>query len=421
MKKPILRIICALLALSILLGTTSCETATSEKKYDKSIKFEIEKQSIAYTDEFIDNANVQFTNIALNILEVYNGTKLTDAQIRDVSAHFKKTIVPIFLKARIFEDEFNNILDGLEELTAEGSDSHGISVMFDIYNTLICSIDSKRAGFVLYELTKTLTDARRQKATDRYNQYGYSWYLEDEERLSELYNEICDMGAEKFSAICAFTSIIASTMLYTPTFNSDSVFTLGDVDILYILEYHGEYFKELNITEKDATTFGELITEFIPNNASTPLSSHLYSLGEDGYFVEASKVLPSFIKLYSALTSKLRQMDELKIITNPDQSALAIVRALNECKPELSDLLDSIDEHACTSSDRELVSIKQSGLYDEFLTFANNTAPMDNEAFLASLTQMAEEQPNEIQEQLIDNLISRIYYSAPYLTFTLTR
>jgi hypothetical protein len=398
----------------------SCDDLEENEEYDENIKFSIEQESIVYDTEFIEESNVIFTNFALKLITSYYKLKPTESQTQNIDAQYKKTFIPIFIKARIYEEELRAIITELERITNEDG-MNNPEVIFDIYEKLLYSVGSQKTGIVAYELAKVFINSEKEQAYSRYEQYGYYWYFEDGERYSAIYDSLCEMGAEKFSAICSMASIIASTALYTPTVKQDSLFSLTNSDLLFVLEYHGSYFLDLNITEEEASTFGAIFSEIIPDGSHSLGDGILYALKGEGYFTNAAKIIPHFAKFYASLTSALRKRGEFDLNGDPDELVYSLLNALADCEAELTEFLDAAEIHMATSSESEISILREYGMLDEANTFLDGIEAIENEEFIARLKDISQNEPEALGEALANTAIARFTEFMPYIVFTLTR
>lgn len=420
MRRHAIRLICILISFSCCLGCISCGVKQEEEAYDPSIKFGIVQQSITYTDEFIDDANQRFTKIALEILKSYYATELTDAQKQKVDAQFKKNVIPVCLRARVYEDELKTILFELERMIESKTQSGEELIIFEVYESLLYSVGSQKTGKIIFELSKVFIDYKAKDAHTKYEKYGYQWHLDNAKRYEELLNSVLGMGSEKFSALASMASVIASTALHIPEFEKDASAALSGDHFLLVLESHGAYFLDLNITEEDAEIFGSIVSELLPTHTSSLSGAHLYALKKTGYFSVAAKILPSFINLYSSFTLALSKNGEFDFEDSTSNQAKTLIRALLDCEEELVVFLAAVDTYAASNTTDELNAIKEQGYLLDATRFIEETVLCDNEELIASLRAFTLSDASNIKP-ITDAIISRLIAVAPYIVFTFTR
>ena len=408
------RATCALLALLILLSCVSCtKTNGSTPDYDEDQGLDIIPESITYSDEFIANANVRFANISCSLIESYIGAPLDDKQKQSVSYEFKKTVIPMTYRVRIYEDELDAILSSFEAYIED--DGNEAWSMLDLYERCLTEIGSTRSGKLTYEISLFIVERKEKNSREKYEEYQYDWYLEDAERCCALFDSLELMGEEKFVSIISMTSFLTS-LTRTERPNGESAFELTDADLLSILDHQGDLFLSQELSEDDFSTFGALIQELIPKKGDTLEASLLYVLKNNGYFPKALKAMPSIISLYAATAKRLNAEGKLKIDGDEDENARALASALLFSADSIYTLNDDLLEHAATASNSEKDAINALAK-EEFASFTENTPAIDVKNLMDSLDEISKDNSLHPAEKLHDSIQSYLFGIAPFITF----
>lgn len=415
MKNRIIeRTICAILATLILTSFTACHGPTAEvpktetePEYKEDIKLEVIVEPITYSDEFIENANVRFTNIACSLVESHMNVTLDNKQRQSINSEFKKTVVPIAYRVRIYEDELDAILTSFEDYVDNGGDALSI---LDLYDRCLYEIGSERSGKLTYELSLKIIDRKEKDAREKYAEYDYDWYLEDAERCAELLISLREMGDQKFVSIISVISFLAS-LTRNEIQDGESAFQLNGKDLIYIMEHQGELFEKNEFCEDDFSIFGALMQEMIPKKGDTLSAEMLYTLKNNEYFPTALRCMPKVISLYAAVTKALNNDDTLVADADADQVARAIAKAMLASEGAMDELDVALNSYAKSESrgEKEVIDSFAGDDVEEII-------PLNLMGLMDELSLISGDGSASAYDRLQDSLISYLYSIAPYIT-----
>ena len=412
MKKEILkRVICALLALSTLTTCISCvNTTTPEPEYKEDIKLDVIVESITYSDEFIENANVRFAKIACSMVESYLGVALDNKQKQSISSEFKKTIIPIAYRVRIYEEELDALLTSFENyIESEDNDFSAL----DLYDRCLYEIGSERSGKLAYEISLEFVERKKKDAKDKYDEYEYDWYLDDAERCAALLVSLEEMGEEKFVSIISMLSFLTS-LTKSSSRDKESAFELSSADLLCIMDYQGELFESSQLTEDDFSVFGALIQEIIPKKGNGLSSEMLYVLKNNEYFPTSFRCIPKIILLYADIAKALNDDGSLDVNGDSDDCARTIARAMLASESSLVELDIALKRYAVSTSASEK-DVIDSFLNEEGAT-PKEIEPIEFEELVGQLHEISKVSSELPYEKLQSSLSSYLYAIAPYIT-----
>ena len=408
------KILCLTLALSALLFLSSCEKDDGEN--DPKIRIEIKDEPITYGDAFLEDAELRYTAVATAMLESYYGAELKPEQQERVGAAFESKILPLLYRVKINEAELLGILTSLEQRQSGVGDT---SLLSAIYDSCLYSVGEQRCGRLAYGIAHLLLEENIRTASDRYEKYGYSWYLDDVERCTSLSESLTAMGEERFSEAAAVFSQVTALGASLESSQSTGLF-LTDSELLYILDYRARGFTKSNITQDEWSIIGALTSEFIPVKADTLKSAMLYEFKKDSYPEVAMRAFPSLINLYASLTKEIKNVEGFGFGIDRDRQAKAIATALLASEDELSALSADLIAYAKTESSSQERVVKSHFTEEEILSFIESHPAIDYATLVAGLGEIANSDGARAYERLTELFLSYLYGIAPYATLALS-
>ena len=411
----------ALLIVTLILSLIACEK-NDENKGDKDDTGYIPDQSIdviiepiEYTDE---SAKVRFTDIGAKLFELHYGKAPSEKQKNSISAEFKKTLIPIFYRVRIYEKECDTLLT-LTENTLEGeiTEKNFIESLFSLYNNALSTLGTERGGKLTYEVSLKVMQTKAKSAREKYENYDYPWHLDEAERCERLVLELTDMGYGRFISAISTSAFIISLLSDIEKGESDSSLALTDEEFLAILNRQGESFMKEKLTEEEWSILGGLISEIIPERAESFEGSMLYTLKTERYIISLSRVMPSVVELYAAVTEALHNEGSFSY-KDKAGNAYYLSSALLASADALRSLDASMKQNAVYSSESALGHIESAGLGESYSAFKDEYTSIDIDGFISRLSQMTKDSD---YEEIKSALISYLSSISPEITFTAFR
>ena len=407
------KIIYLTLALAVLLLLSSCE---KDGAGGSEIRIEINDEFAPYDDDFLDECELRYATVAASMLESYYGRELNPEQRERVGAAFKEKILPLLYSVKINESELLGILASLEDGQSGAKDS---SILTAVYDSCLYSVGEERCGRLAYGIAHLLLEENARTASERYEKYGYSWYLDDAERCTSLSESLTAMGEERFSAACAIFSQLTSLGASLESSQSTGL-VLTDSELLYILGYRARHFAKSNITPDEWSLIGALTSEFIPVKADTLKSAMLYEFKKDSYPEVAMRAMPALINLYASLAKEIKEIDGFGFGIDRDGQAKAIAAALLASEDELYALSEDLIAYAKTSSASQERVIKSYFTEEEISSFIASHPEIDFTALVSGLERIANAERAGAYENLSELILSYLYGIAPYVTLSLS-
>lgn len=412
MKKiNVTRLLSALLIFIFVFSLVCCDNRKNELSYDPNRHLEIIKGDITYSDAFIENANIRFTNLIVLITEAYLDINLKDNQKQSISEIFNKTVLPILYRIRIYEDELERLLSSAEENITKAE----VISPFALYESALYSIGSRRSGILFFEISLMIIKDKEATARERYEQHGSERYLEDVKRYKSLAASLAEMGEEKFINTFSAAAFITSTAFSLNTKTEENAFLLEDTELLFLLDRQAKIFKEASPTDAECQTIGALINELIPINATGLGYATLYALKTDGYFNSLTRIMPCALSLYASVAEALKNHASFSLEGEKAENRKAIICALLESQDDIRALDTALTKYAKTNSERLKTAVTVNADGEALEAFLNAYEPIECDTLISEITKAYEDESADIESLII----SYIAGFSPYISFVL--
>lgn len=412
MKKSIItRLLSALLIVIFIFSLVSCNSEKNEITYDKDRHLEVIEEEVVYSESFIENANIRFTNLIILITESYLDINLKDAQKQSISENFTKTLLPIFYRIKIQEDELLRLLSSAEENITKNE----VISPFALYESALYNLGSRRSGMLFFEISLMTVKDKEATARERYEQYGYKSYLDDAQRCAALSASLSALGEEKFVDAISAAAFISSTAFSLNQKTEENAFLLEDAELLFLLDRQAKIFNENTLTDAEWQTVGALINELIPVNSSGLKYATLYALKNDGYFNNLPKVMPYFLSLYASVAASLKEDARFSLEGESEENRKAIISAFLKSESDIRAFDSALTQYAKTDSKRLESAVTANADIETLNAFINTYEPIDCEELL-SFTKEALEDESYDMESLFISYLSGF---SPYIAFVL--
>ena len=351
------RIIALFLLVSLVFGMTSCDRGQEIPPKDRPLV--VESEDVVYTDEGIAEIADGLVKTADILMPILGYPKLKDDERAELHSLTRDRIIPIAREIPIYESELRRIFDILVEelsaISADNTDTDRLGIIADAYARMSAHVDSRRLGELIFELDLEWMGDSLERAKDRYDRYGYSYYLEDIEKYTALISDAEQLGSEAFSDALSVFMFIASASFGTVIADGSTV-GVKAADILVIMKKQGEKFASLGINEAQWQTVAAMCEELIPDAISSAIHAKVtWTLDDEDYFTSAAAVMPDVIDFYEIFTSEISPEAAEGIEEGTELSlALSICRELARNKSALTDLLSAMEEKIPGASEAQI-------------------------------------------------------------------
>ena len=417
-NKIIIKAVSLLLALCSLSGITACKKDDTQD-YDENCHVEIITEEVKYSDAFIESASQKYLNIASAIAELSYGVAPDEELKEALASDFKSTLIPIFYRVKIYEEELDSILTKTEEYLTNNDNSLNPGFIFEFYQALVSVLNSEKSGALAYELALFTVNSNADEAKERYERYGFSWYLEDYNKYTDLYQSLVTLGRTKFVGAISVSSSITSLILGKTELSGNDILDITSSEFLFILDSQGQHFKDNSLTSEEWQVFGALISDFIPTKASDIYSSLLYALKKDDYITKAFAAMPEVVSLYASVAAKLKEEGIFRTDAAEQEQTAALISALLDCEEDIKKLDSSLSRYAKLDSARVKSAVEEYASREMLDSFFENTPPIGCDKLIAELKSIGDNPADTSSAMLKNTLASYICAYAPYLSYVI--
>ena len=321
------RIIAFLLLVSMLFCVTSCGKGNQIPPKDKVLVREDE--AVVYTDEGAVKISDGLVGAAEVLMPKLGYPAIKDKDREKIRTLVSERLIPIAKEIPIYESEMLTLIDVLSE-TAEDIDpddeyTDRLGIIADAYARVSARIDAERLGELIYRLDLEWLNDKLEQTKERYDEYGFPFYLSDIEKYTALIADAKALGSMAFSDALSIIMFMASAVFGSFDINGGALSVKGG-DVLVILKKQGEKFASLGISEREWQTEAAMCEELIPNAASSAIHAKLtWTLDDENYFTSAAALMTDVIDFYAVITSDISPEAADSI---DDASRLAIAREI---------------------------------------------------------------------------------------------
>ena len=354
------RIIAFILLLAMLFGMTSCEQKDEITPKDRPLV--VESEDVIYTEEGISEIAEGLVAVADAFAPKLGYPALKEKNREEIRDFARNTLIPIALDNSIYESELLMLcdiaLESAEKINKNAPYIDKLGVMADTYARMTAHIDISRLGALIYELDLELMRDKLAEAEERYDRYGYSYYLADVEKYTALIADAENVGAPMFADALSVIMFITSAAFGTIGADDDML-SVKSADALVILRKQSERFSSLNIDEKTWQTVATMCEEFIPDTASSAIHGKLtWTLDDENYFAESAAVMTDVLGFYSIFASDISPEAKLEIDDGTElQLARAVARELLKHRDDFDALLSAIEAKVLPASESTVALI----------------------------------------------------------------
>lgn len=302
------RIISLLLMLSLVFSFASCKKG-GEEIPPKDRNLTVETETVEYTADDINEAAAEVSEIVAELTPLLGYPKLNDEKKKQVSDKFKTDIMPVMIKVPVYRDELFDMLACMRECMEMSESEHKsdekLRFFSDLYIKFNSILETNRLGALIYELQLVWLDESLERAKERYDKYGYPFYLDDIQHYTVLSGEARALGADSFTDAFSVLMFMASASLGTVS-SQDGIIKISAGDLFVIMEKQSEEYSSISLTEENWKTVVRMCEEFIPDNVANTIKGQLLvTLDNEDFFAEAADVIPYLLDFYVDVTADI--------------------------------------------------------------------------------------------------------------------
>lgn len=377
------RIIAIALLISVLMAFTSCKKEKEKENdtpNDGGLNIEIEE--LEYSKEDISLASADVVDITRELARLFGyANQVNENDFKAVESTFKNDILPILIDVKIYPNELTSLLTCVKEcialVDANTEKNATPKIISDLYTKCVSVLDADRLGALVYELQIFAIKMKAESVKEKYDKYGYAFYLEEAEYYDSVVEKAKELGRADFTAALSALIFTASSFNGSANFEGDGV-SISVSDSIAIMEKQAKKFAELKLDSKDWQIVAEMFEVFISNNNNDDLKGRiLRALDDSDFFIEAMAVMPELIKFYAEIMNGVSK-DNIALIENGAEYAYvrAVCSEIIKKEGEFRTLLAALEEKIPDASDKclELIRIYDKAGYNRFLNSYNSNA-----------------------------------------------
>lgn len=423
--KLMTRVGCLFLCLLLLVPTFGCATKLTKPTYlEKDLT--VETIQVVYTADFVSETSAKLLELYCRILPLTGGPVLSPAEHEEVLQQIREHVLPMALGAKISTQEWDKLITYAEAYAAELSAAGDtpLSAYCRFYQRIVAVLGHERAGVLCYNGTALYLDYTAALFEERYQNYGYEWYLQDalryRQRLATLYERL---DAKTFGdATRVLVWLLSFTSGALPVEQSkDPSALIYDGEMLLILRMQAKEFAGLSLTHEDWQMIAELYGGLAPQNLDNAMDAELAALQEAGITPLLFGAMPELLSLYDALAQAMTE-EEMALLRGDGTAAeksIVLCRIFLRKEAELLTFLQQFELLAASNDGTaERRAIERIGLLSACDAFLVETAPIDKNDLLNAIAARAAMQDGD--GALRTATIAYLRGQMPYLAFALS-
>lgn len=345
MKGVISRVASAVLAVSVLFSLFSCVLQKENKGEEPNAseqRLVVEADPALYSDALLEEASARIVPLLARVLRLGGGPVLNATQKQKLQSTVKQTVLPHLEAANIYEDELWELIRVAEELVGAAEsgafkDSSRLVLLFRFYQSGLATVDTQKMGKTLYCLLESWLEYQRDYSLDRYENYGYQWYLDDAMRYSSHLTAMHDqLGMDTFGDMTSML-MFGVSMIGGLTLDEmeGGAFALSNAETVMLIRRQATFFADRQITEAQWASMMTILEEWLRPNTKTLMGAQISALQKEGYLCRLATLMPMVLELYRAMADGLSEemIAAWSAGAISEEAALAtlLVRAEAEC------------------------------------------------------------------------------------------
>lgn len=421
-KRLFCRLACGALALSCLLNLAACRAEPDAPPSDPSVRLVIEpcRRTVSYSDAWREAATTRITALAADFLEQTRGLRLNGELLQTLAERGRAQILPLFESLAIDETEYEALLTALENrVRSDGGNSGTLALAFRLCRDASGVLGARRSGELVCHLSKIWLADRAKQCEARYEKYGYTWYLEDAERLRALQNDMTtglDAGQfAEMTEIAAWFCSLSDLRGGVSGLSDGSVLTPDELALL--VRRLGNSYAAAGESPVQWQIPARLVRELSESaTGKTALQSVLLTLSKTGFFTELAGLMPELLELYAALVGHMSGAELLILCSDtaaPSERLAVLCRALTDCAETAAAVDAGLRRFApWDSADAEKV-LERAGLQSAYADFLERYPAGD----LAALLTAAQGEDADAQASAVRSYLRGVCPTLAFLLF----
>lgn len=439
-NRNLIRMMAMLVLMAIVLSSAACgnKNANSDVNITEPTRLTVEKVPVCYTDEQTEIFSTRLTEIAAKAVFLLKSIRLNESQTQDVRVYIKDYVLPMLETKSITTEELTKLCKKAEiicnvteeapaqEAANNNSDEFSVALYTQLYRECLLVLGTERAGTLAYESVLIWVDHKIGHYWERYQKYGYLYYLEYIDNLEQQRLQFTQtVGEATFSQMLSLmffgTSLVS--LVTEDALNTDQEMLLNDAELLQLLNKHKIM---LQINQPTKTQWEVCFSLFAEWTETAPplLSSwndlqkaewkafwNVENVGSFGQICAESMIL------YQVLIEKLEE-DDIAELRNENKEARVqtICMLLTECGEAFEHYTETLSS-IHIETDKEKNVLEKQGVWEEYLLFQDSLSSIEASDLRTAIQEYAKSPTEERYARVKEYTKASLHGMYPYLTF----
>ena len=419
------------LLLSVIAGILFCVMSLSscavfpnkeDSPYIEGQRLTVTESEIKYSESEKNEIILNLTNIASEIIFMREGLALTESEKNKLALNIKDLCVEIFESSNVSYKKLSEFLNSVERLILE-ENAFTYNMFSNIYLSSMGLLGREISSELIFKTTVVYLNKKAEIFEERYESYGYQWYLDDSKTYFRLSSEIQEgIGADKFTDALGVVFFTASILSGTPVLNENSELLLDNAELLALVKRQAKYFDENSLSSSQWQTVFEVLFELFFTESEAPehfdaveREEYLALRNNRDYAVMLGGIMPYVTNLYVDVVNNLSSERFARLLSEDKAVAgLEFLNSLYLCKNRFLPLSSKFSMLRFVS-ESEKNALVRAEAYDDYLKYEKYRKDTDGSdlynaigAYLSG--RIGKEQLNGVFENYM-------FASAPYFTY----
>lgn len=424
-KQQFFRAVALTLGVLLCLCGSSCAHPGKEEHATRAQSLTVEASPTAYTPAFSAAAAQRGAALFGRVLAICDGATLDEEQLQRLALQLEEQLLPRLEALSVHSYELTALLEKGERICTmaeESGEAGALSLFLQFYQAGLSVLSSQTLGGILFSATEWYLSRKTQQCRERYETYGYQWYLEDANRYDALRTQLCStLGEEAFAQMTAMAVFALSLGGGAVQKEEGSLYALSDEELTVLLRRQADYFCSAALSGEMWSVAAQIYTALFSPQGNTPTAAVLSALFRSGYGAQVAQCMPTFLELYRAVAQSITPQ-QLAVLRNGGTDALPVVaRLLCDTSAEVLTAEQQLELYGYSQSKEEESALHAAGLWEEYQQYLQDTPTVRASELLESAEAFAAEPSPANRSAFLRDAQQSLRTYLPCLSFVLSR
>lgn len=420
-KQFFFRIGVLMLTVLLCLCGSSCSRPVQEPPATAQ-RLTVEEAPTEYSPAFSADAAKQGAALFGQVLLLSRGVALDEAALQGLEVQIREQLLPRLEALSVHPHELAALLDKGQQLctlSEENADASPMSLFLLFYQTGLSVLPSQKLGGILFSVTELYLSRRAQQCYERYETYGYAWYLEDARLYDALQTQLrSTLGEEAFAQMTAMAVFALSLGGGAVQKEEARLYALSDEELALLLRRQSDYFCSAALSQEQWSCAAQIYTTLFSPQGNTLADAALSALLRSGYGAQVARCMPSVLSLYRAMTQAVTPQQLAELRGGGQEEMLSVTaRLLCSASAEVLALEQQLNLYGYSQSAEEESALRAAGLWEEYQQYLQDTPTVQAQQLLESARACAEEPSTASRESFLRTAEQYLRTYLPCLAF----